>query len=102
MPFTQETTAGESLKDILDGYAVDINTETSFIATVSGSELDISGLTTNNTFEANFNDIGLGFSESLTAVPEASTWAMMGIGFAALGYMAYARSRKDRVALSTA
>ena len=28
------------------------------------------------------------------AVPEPSTWAMLGIGFAALGYAAFRRSSK--------
>jgi hypothetical protein len=30
------------------------------------------------------------------AVPEASTWAMMILGFAGVGFMAYRRSRKDQ------
>jgi hypothetical protein len=32
----------------------------------------------------------------LTAVPEPSTWAMMILGFAGVGFMAYRRSRKDQ------
>jgi hypothetical protein len=35
-----------------------------------------------------------------TGVPEPSTWAMMGLGFAGLGFMAY--RRKDRMALNAA
>jgi hypothetical protein len=31
-----------------------------------------------------------------TAVPEPSTWAMMVLGFAGVGFMAHRRSRKDR------
>jgi hypothetical protein len=30
------------------------------------------------------------------AVPEPSTWAMMILGFAGVGFMAYRRSRKDQ------
>jgi hypothetical protein len=30
-----------------------------------------------------------------SAVPEPSTWAMMILGFAGVGFMAYRRSRKD-------
>jgi hypothetical protein len=33
---------------------------------------------------------------AVAAVPEPSTWAMMLLGFAGLGFMAYRRSRKDR------
>ena len=32
------------------------------------------------------------------AVPEPSTWAMLGIGFAGLGLAGYKRSRRDRLA----
>jgi hypothetical protein len=38
----------------------------------------------------------------ITAVPEPSTWAMMILGFAGVGFMAYRRSRKDQgLALAT-
>jgi hypothetical protein len=33
---------------------------------------------------------------TLTAVPEASTWAMLGLGFAALGFAGYRRTRMPR------
>jgi hypothetical protein len=33
------------------------------------------------------------------AVPEPSTWAMMILGFAGLGYVAYRRQKKNAVAL---
>ena len=32
----------------------------------------------------------------VAAVPEPSTWAMMILGFAGVGFMAYRRSRKDQ------
>ncbi len=35
-----------------------------------------------------------------TGVPEPSTWAMMGLGFAALGYAAFRRNSKGRMAIS--
>jgi hypothetical protein len=38
----------------------------------------------------------------LHAVPEPSTWAMMILGFAGVGYMAYRRSRKNTMALTAA
>jgi hypothetical protein len=36
------------------------------------------------------------------AVPEPSTWAMMLLGFAGVGFMAYRRSRKNTMALTAA
>src|SRR5260370_11377208 len=38
----------------------------------------------------------------LSAVPEPSTWAMMILGFAGIGFMAYRRSRKNTMALTAA
>jgi hypothetical protein len=38
----------------------------------------------------------------VTAVPEPSTWAMMILGFAGIGFMAYRRSRKTTLALTAA
>jgi len=38
----------------------------------------------------------------LHAVPEPSTWAMMILGFAGVGFMAYRRSRKNTMALTAA
>ncbi|MEH2536001.1 hypothetical protein V1277_004699 [Bradyrhizobium sp. AZCC 1588] len=39
-----------------------------------------------------------GTMTAITAVPEPSTWAMMILGFAGLGFMAYRRSRKPALA----
>jgi PEP-CTERM motif len=44
--------------------------------------------TTRNAFE---------FSLGATGVPEPSTWAMMALGFAGLGYAAFRRNTKGRV-----
>jgi hypothetical protein len=44
--------------------------------------------TTRNAFE---------FSLGATGVPESSTWAMMALGFAGLGYAAFRRNTKGRV-----
>jgi len=35
-----------------------------------------------------------GFTVGVAAVPEASTWAMMILGFAGVGFMAYRRKSK--------
>jgi hypothetical protein len=32
------------------------------------------------------------------SIPEPSTWAMMMVGFAGLGYVGFRRSKKDRLA----
>ncbi len=42
-----------------------------------------------------------GYSSSYSAVPELSTWAMMALGFAGLGFTGY-RTRADRRAVSVA
>jgi hypothetical protein len=48
-----------------------------------------------------FHDAGKNaFEFSLGSVPEPSTWAMMGLGFAALGYAAFRRNAKSRMATS--
>ena len=41
-----------------------------------------------------------GFNQSMqsSAIPEPSTWVMAGIGFAAMAYAGFKRSRKDRLA----
>jgi hypothetical protein len=52
---------------------------------------------TNPVFE-NWYGFNVGF-ESVAAVPEPSTWAMMILGFAGVGYMTY-RRRKQSTALS--
>ena len=39
-------------------------------------------------------------SVTVTAVPEASTWAMMLAGFAGLGYAAYRKTKTERMAFA--
>jgi PEP-CTERM motif len=49
--------------------------------------------------QASFSSTGNAFEFSLgTAVPEPSTWAMMLVGFAGLGYAGYRRAREQRAA----
>ena len=55
---------------------------------ISSSEGKITGFATASANPAFEFDMGA------NAVPEPSTWAMMGIGFAALGYAAFRRSSK--------
>ena len=49
----------------------------------------------NNTWDGNFPAANALFSATFTtSVPEPSTWAMLLLGFAAIGFMAYRRSHK--------
>ena len=54
----------------------------------------ITGLTPFTT--ASFSSTGNAFEFTLATVPEPSTWAMMVIGFAGLGYAAFRRNSKGR------
>jgi hypothetical protein len=56
-----------------------------------------------NGFDTSFTNVGLVTSNAIInpvtgAVPEPSTWAMLGLGFAAFGLVGWRRSRKDRLA----
>lgn len=59
------------------------------LVTISGL-----GSFTSATFSSSTNSFE--FSLGSTAIPEPSTWAMMGLGFAALGYAAFRRNSKSR------
>jgi hypothetical protein len=45
--------------------------------------------------DGNFTGTMTPITLEVAAVPETSTWAMMILGFAGIGFMAYRRSRKD-------
>jgi hypothetical protein len=45
---------------------------------------------------ASFSSTGNAFEFSIVNVPEASTWTMMALGFAGLGYAAFRRNTKGR------
>jgi hypothetical protein len=50
--------------------------------------------------QVTFSSTGNAFEFSLAAVPEPSTWAMMALGFAGLGYVAFRRnSKKGQMAI---
>jgi hypothetical protein len=49
-----------------------------------------------------YGDNAGSFTVNVSAVPESSTWAMMILGFAGIGFMAYRRSRKSTMALTAA
>jgi hypothetical protein len=44
--------------------------------------------------------VGEATPQAVAAVPEPATWAMMILGFAGVGFMAYRRSRKEGLALA--
>jgi hypothetical protein len=55
------------------------------------------GFIAGNSAAVGQNIIYLGETGALTAVPEASTWAMMLVGFAGLGFAGFYRSRRSSV-----
>ena len=66
--------------------------------TANGSTFDFFNQSNNNLYRVNFTGGPLGDSAFLTAtpvaaVPEPSTWAMMILGFAGIGFMAYRRKQ---------
>ena len=95
---------GSSIFDLTDditritfggGNVININALTfdpAFLATGGGSLFDVIGF---SYFGPN-GEVGVGTINIAAAVPEASTWAMMILGFAAVGFIAYRRSRKDQ------
>jgi hypothetical protein len=50
--------------------------------------------------QLDFTNVSLTTTPTTSAVPEASTWAMMVIGFAGLGYLANRRAKKPAQALA--
>ena len=54
--------------------------------------------TANLALKAGGSITGFNMSEATSAVPEPSTWAMLGLGFAGLAFFGVKRARKDRLA----
>jgi hypothetical protein len=82
--------AGGGSVTLLEGTTATSFAEDSFIFTGTGSDtLSISGQTTPS--EWFVDDITL--STVTSAVPEPSTWAMLILGFAGVGFMAYRKNR---------
>jgi hypothetical protein len=61
---------------------------------LGNQQVTITGLAPFTT--ASFSSTGNAFEFSLVSVPEPSTWAMMAIGFAGLGYAVFRRNSKGR------
>jgi hypothetical protein len=75
-----------------------VGNATTEAAFVTGLE---AGLAYVNIHDANFPG-GEIRGQLVPTVPEPSTWAMMILGFAGVGFMTYRRSRKSAMALSAA
>jgi len=69
------------------------------IGTYVGFEDQVISTVLGNASELNYDDVQFVMSE-VAAVPELSTWAMLIVGFAGLGFMGYRRSRNNLVAAS--
>ena len=67
--------------------------------TYVGFEDNVWNLPGENLSDFKYQDLQFVFAE---AVPEASTWVMLVLGFAGLGFMGYRRSRNRPVAVSSA
>jgi hypothetical protein len=98
---------GNGFAVTVDGYTLTGADLVALGATDNGSHTEptsnewvtISGLPAFTTAE--FSSAKNSFEFSIgSAVPESSTWAMMGLGFAALGYAAFRRNSKGRMAIS--
>jgi PEP-CTERM motif len=61
-----------------------------------GNESVQSNFPSGTIYAYNSLELGLWSITPTAAVPEPSTWAMMILGFAGVGFMAYRRSRKDQ------
>ena len=66
----------------------------------SAGSLQFNGLVTSITWSNPDPEYWYGFTVGVSAVPEPSTWAMMILGFAGVGFMTYRRSRKTSLALA--
>ncbi len=91
------TIAGYSLSgaDLMNLYGATANG--SHTSPTSNELVTISGLGpfTTATFSSNQNSFEFSLGGSTPAIPEPSTWAMMMVGFAGLGYAAFRRSSKS-------
>jgi PEP-CTERM motif len=68
----------------------------SFTETLGSGDYEVLVTGTNNT-----TSLGVGGSVLTSTVPEPSTWAMMALGFAGLGYAAF-RQRKTKISMLVA
>jgi hypothetical protein len=79
-----------------DDFTVDANGQNFFTVTSINGQLmtDISLTAINGATFEDVRQVRLGGGSVVSTVPEPSTWAMMLLGFAGIGFMAYRRNRK--------
>jgi PEP-CTERM motif len=77
----------------VDGNATDTtpNGFTLFRGSVAGAYVWTASYTNSNDEISSLEPVSVG---SVGSVPEPSTWMMMGLGFAGLGFVAFRRSEK--------
>jgi hypothetical protein len=76
-----------------DDFTVDANGQNFFTITSINGQLmtDISLTAINSATFEDVRQVRLGGFETVGAIPEPSTWAMMILGFAGVGFLAYRR-----------
>jgi hypothetical protein len=79
-----------------DDFTVDANGQNFFTVTSINGQLmtDISLTAINGATFEDVRQVRLGGGSVVSTVPEPSTWAMMLLGFAGIGFMAYRRNQK--------
>ena len=79
------------------GFALDEHKPADFTLTVKNGEVMTSLvlLTSIGGTITDFEHYRINVADAVAAVPELSTWGMMLLGFAGVGFVAYRRSRKD-------
>jgi hypothetical protein len=95
---TIEAIDGTTLVQTFDLTGLKHNADLSFILVATGGPLtEISLLSTSGIKEAKHFEVS-----GIAAIPEPSTWAMLILGFAGLGYASFRKTKSARVALSAA
>ena len=90
------TFAGDTKNDDIGSIGFDELNEPGFLVKSVSMNLDATGAW-NEVKEFDFSVRG-----AISTVPEPSTWAMMLLGFAGLGFAGYRKARSARSALSAA
>jgi hypothetical protein len=99
--FTGKLVGGGTVTQTFDVNDPDLNQAfQTYLFDQSFTNLESVSWTTVDTPTPQFANINV--TMGISAVPEPSTWAMMILGFAGVGFMAYRRSRKSTMALSAA
>jgi PEP-CTERM motif-containing protein len=96
---TVRVALGNFSQDFTLGSAAGLVSESITFST-SGGSLSFTNLGPSDFLGLILDDVTLSSNvTNVAAVPEPSTWAMMILGFAGVGLMAYRRSRKSRIAV---